>query len=56
MADHSFDPFQPGLLVHPIFGVPDTTKNDSGPALGAHELGQGGLLHADGHVSNGTFE
>ena len=57
MTAHSFDPFEPGLIVHPLFGVPGTTqRNKTGPALGAHELGQGGLLHADGHHGNGTFE
>lgn len=55
MAAHSFNPLEPGLLVHPTFGVPDTIHSTR-PALGAHELGTGGLLHADGHHGNGTFE
>jgi hypothetical protein len=38
MAEHSFDPFEPGLLVHPLFGVPGTIK-DAGKFVetGVHE-------------------
>jgi hypothetical protein len=51
MAEHSFDPFKPGLLVHPVFGIPGGIKNPGGAvALGVHELGHGGLLHGDGHI------
>jgi hypothetical protein len=56
MATHSFDPLKPGLLMHPIFGVPDTINpNKTHHALGVHDLGNGSLFHADGHRKNGTF-
>ncbi|KAI0100221.1 hypothetical protein GGR51DRAFT_564247 [Nemania sp. FL0031] len=51
MAEQSFDPLKPGLLVHPIFGIPEGVKHPGGKvATGVHELGNGGLLHGDGHV------
>lgn len=57
MSQHSFDPFAPGMLVHPLFGVPDSVKpNSTAPALGAHELGNGALLHKDGHKGKGAFD
>lgn len=55
MAAHSFNPSAPGMLVHPLFGVPETI-NSSRPALGSHELGHGGLLHKDGRKGDGTFQ
>ncbi|KAI1117594.1 hypothetical protein F5Y14DRAFT_354980 [Nemania sp. NC0429] len=51
MAEHSFDPLEPGLLVHPLFGIPEGVKNPgSKVATGIHDLGKGSLFHADGHV------
>ncbi|KAJ5748021.1 uncharacterized protein N7511_009717 [Penicillium nucicola] len=49
MAEHSFDAFEQGLLVHPIYGDPYTgEKADTiGIALGDHtlEVGNGGHSH-----------
>ncbi|RDA88375.1 hypothetical protein CP532_5556, partial [Ophiocordyceps camponoti-leonardi (nom. inval.)] len=45
MAEHSFDPFEPGLLVHPTFGNPYENSTDHGHSLGIAPLGKGGLLH-----------
>ncbi|CAI7640770.1 unnamed protein product [Penicillium crustosum] len=49
MAEHSFDAFEQGLLVHPIYGDPYTgEKADTiGIALGDHtlEVGNGGNSH-----------
>ncbi|KAJ5419503.1 uncharacterized protein N7487_003053 [Penicillium crustosum] len=49
MAEHSFDAFEQGLLVHPIYGGPYTgEKADTiGIALGDHtlEVGNGGHSH-----------
>ncbi|KJZ71683.1 hypothetical protein HIM_08921 [Hirsutella minnesotensis 3608] len=48
MAERSFDPFQPGLLVHPIFGNPYTHKNSTGHGknLGATQLGRQEACHS----------
>ncbi|PYI02917.1 hypothetical protein BO78DRAFT_422077 [Aspergillus sclerotiicarbonarius CBS 121057] len=48
MAEHSFDPHEHGLLVHPIFGNP-YPENGTSHNLGAVELGSGGFLHKGGH-------
>ncbi|KAI8623073.1 hypothetical protein F5Y19DRAFT_459850 [Xylariaceae sp. FL1651] len=57
MAEHSFDPFQPGLLVHPVFGIPEGVRHPgSKVALGVHELGTGGLLHSDGRKHDIGFK
>ncbi|XRM42745.1 hypothetical protein ABZX51_005954 [Aspergillus tubingensis] len=54
MAEHSFDPHEPGILVHPIFGNP-YTENGTSHNLGAVELGGGGLLHKGGqHTKRGA--
>ncbi|KAF4587167.1 hypothetical protein GQ602_003860 [Ophiocordyceps camponoti-floridani] len=45
MAEHSFNPFEPGLLVHPTFGNPYDKSAKHGPSLGIAPLGKGGLFH-----------
>jgi hypothetical protein len=56
MAEHSFNPSTPGLLIHPLFGVPESIRNGGEKvALGVHELGTGGLLHADGRKQDTNF-
>ncbi|KAI1815062.1 hypothetical protein GGS20DRAFT_364073 [Poronia punctata] len=56
MAEHSFNPSTPGLLVHPMFGVPQALREGGEKvALGVHELGTGGLLHADGRKGDVNF-
>ncbi|KAM4064468.1 hypothetical protein HRG_005163 [Hirsutella rhossiliensis] len=54
MAERSFSPFEPGVLVHPIFGDPYANDNSTGHGknLGATPLGKGGLLHG-GHGHHG---
>ncbi|KAI0446906.1 hypothetical protein F4803DRAFT_546758 [Xylaria telfairii] len=43
---HTFNPFEPGLVVHPIFGSPyENHKTGSSHNLGATEQGKGGFLH-----------
>ncbi|OPB40731.1 hypothetical protein A0O28_0008110 [Trichoderma guizhouense] len=49
MASRAFNPSQPGLLVHPIFGDPYNQSIEQHHALGITPLGQGGVLHGDGH-------
>ncbi|KAK9418930.1 hypothetical protein SUNI508_07702 [Seiridium unicorne] len=48
MADHAFDPFEPGLLMHPVFGSPYQDDNPELRKLGATGFGKGGpeLLHS----------
>ncbi|KAI1203434.1 hypothetical protein F5X97DRAFT_340617 [Nemania serpens] len=56
MAEHSFDPFEPGLLVHPLFGVPQTIKEvGKHVEVGLHESADGRLLHSDGEKGMKDF-
>ncbi|KAI0128258.1 hypothetical protein BJ170DRAFT_682055 [Xylariales sp. AK1849] len=43
MADHAFDPFEPGLLMHPEFGSPWENVDPNAPKLGATPVGKEGL-------------
>ncbi|CEJ92588.1 hypothetical protein VHEMI08231 [[Torrubiella] hemipterigena] len=60
MASRAFNPSQPGMLVHPIFGDAYNKSSEHNHALGITPLGHGGVLHVghnehsghDGHDSD----
>ncbi|KAI1110465.1 hypothetical protein F5Y14DRAFT_454999 [Nemania sp. NC0429] len=49
---HTFDPFTPGLVIHPIFGSPyENDGNASSHDLGITEMSKGGYLHTGPNTS-----